>query len=417
MPNSDTDHLHILSINSGSSSLKCGLFRMSDNPTSVYMAKASGIGSDDSRLTIDDKAGKRIVDKAADIADHSAALDSILSWLNKTRPDMSVDVIGHRLVHGGSEYIRPQVITPEVEAHLHKLVPLAPDHLPRELDALDKLRRIFPETPQVACFDTAFHRNMPRVAQIYALPRNMFEHGIMRYGFHGLSYEYILRKLEGLAGPETAKEKVIIAHLGSGASMVAVKDGEGVDTTMGFTPAGGLVMSTRTGDLDPGIFPHLLMHKKWPASAINEMINQKSGLLGVSGISASMKDLIEKQDSEPNAKEAIELFCYQARKFLGALTAVLGGLNTLIFTGGIGEKSPEIRQHVCRTMAYAGIELDNNANTQNADIISTNDSRVTVRVMETNEEYMVALHAGNLVKRKTGVSYGQDKYKNKETGR
>jgi acetate kinase len=413
MPSSDTDDLNILSINSESSSLKCGLFRMSDKPASVYMARASGIGSDeDSRLTIENNSGKTIVDKAAKFPDHSAALDVILSWLKETRPDMPIDVIGHRLVHGGSEYIRPQVITPDIEEHLHKLIPLAPDHLPRELDALDKLRRLFPETTQVACFDTTFHRNMPRVARIYPLPRNMFEHGIMRYGFHGLSYEYILQKLEDVAGNKIAEQKVIIAHLGSGASMVAVEDGQSIDTTMGFTPAGGLVMSTRTGDLDPGIFPHLLMHKKWPASAINEMINQKSGLLGVSGISASMKDLVAKEESEPEAREAIELFCYQATKFLGALIAVLGGLNTLVFTGGIGEKSAEIRQRICRTMAYAGIELNHDANSDNAEIISANNSRVTVRVMETNEEYMVALHAGSLVRGRTGVSYEQDKYEN-----
>ena len=280
---------------------------------------------------------------------------------------------------------------------MNELVLFAPEHLPQELEVIKTVTERYSNLKQVACFDTAFHRTMPRLAQIYALPRSVGDHGGIRYGFHGLSYEYIIGELINERDFHIEGSRIIIAHLGNGASMAAIKDGKSVDTTMGFSPAGGLIMSTRSGDLDPGIILYLLSEESLSSSQVSQMVNHQAGLLGVSEISSDMKELLEKENN-PNAIQAIELFCYQAKKYLGSLSAVLGGVDMLVFTGGIGENAPSIRQRICKDMSFLGIRLDLIRNNSNAPVISTADSPVTIRVMKTNEELMIARHAGKCVR-------------------
>jgi len=394
----DGNIVRILTINSGSSSIKFSLYHMGSIGTQMLSGSASGIGFASGLFHIKDADGKSRIEAKLSLRDHGAALHEIISWLHSNAIDRDVDAVGHRLVHGGSLYAEPHLITAEVLTLLDKLVPFAPDHLPHEIDAIKEFTHSYPGLKQVACFDTAFHRTMPEVAQRYALPREVHRHGVLRYGFHGLSYEYILSELRKAAGPETIDGRVIIAHLGNGASMAAFWRGKSKDTTMGFTPAGGLVMSTRSGDLDPGVIVYLLKDKGMDAAAVNRMVNNEAGLLGVSGISADMKVLLDEESRNPDAAEAVELFCYQARKFLGGLSAVLGGLDTLIFTGGIGENSPSIRERICKDTEFLGIRFDKDLNWENASIISRKGSPAVVRVMKTNEELMIARHTYDHIK-------------------
>jgi len=404
---SDNDG-RILSLNSGSSSLKFGLFREEREPGMELSGRIENIGLEQSRFSVMGASGESIVDEPRQLSDHAEALQNLFDWIQRRDPRVRITAVGHRVVHGGTNYTGPQVVTDQLEADLQGLVPLAPDHLPRELDAIKAGRHTYPEAVHVACFDTSFHRRMPIAAQMYALPRALFDQGIVRYGFHGLSYEYIMTELDRETGSRTP-ERVIVAHLGSGASMAAIRKGTSVDTTMGFTPAGGLVMGTRSGDLDPGIFPHLLMHKHWDGLAVNEMINKRAGLLGVSDSSSSMRNLLEARETDSHSAEAVELFCYQAKKFLGALLAVLGGADVMVFTGGIGENAPEVRRQICAGMEYGGIVIDPEANQEGKATISTSGSPVAVRVMKTNEELMIARHTGNLLRRETGVSHEEGK--------
>jgi len=300
-------------------------------------------------------------------------------------------------VHGGEKHKKPSLITETLIKSLKNLIPFAPDHLPHQIKAIQSLHKLYPKLKQVACFDTSFHRNMPKPAKMFAIPRELYQQGVQRYGFHGLSYEYILSELKQIEIKSADSGRIIIAHLGNGASMAAVKDGRSLDTTMGFTPAGGLMMSSRSGDLDPGILIYLLKEKHLKIDRLNELINQQSGLTGISGITSDMKVLIEKQKKEPHAAEAIELFCYQAKKCLGALTAVLGGIDLLIFTGGIGENAPEIRERICNQLDYLGIYLDKTLNEQNASVISIKDKPVIVRVIKTNEELMIGRHTRKII--------------------
>ncbi len=333
---------------------------------------------------------------------HDAAVWMLLEWLKGWTSGRDLDAIGYRVVHGGSNFSRPHLVTLKLLASLNDLIPFAPNHLPQEIEVIKATGKVYPNIKQVACFDTAFHRRMPDLAQMFALPRFLRSEGVIRYGFHGLSYEYIMDELLNEAGPGAADGRVIIAHLGSGASMAAVKDGKCIDTTMGFTPSSGLVMSRRSGDLDPGIILYLIEQKALSPSTVKKMINQQSGLLGVSGISSDMEELLGKEAEDPRAAEAVDLFCYQAKKFLGTLAAVLGGLATLIFTAGIGENAPSIRQRICKDMGYLGIHLDPSRNDINAPIISYENNPVTVRVMQTNEELMIARHTHNLIQHMRG---------------
>jgi acetate kinase len=396
----DERGLRILTINSGSSSLKSALYEMGHGERLLLSAQIERIGVEDSLFRVEATGGETLIAEKRELRDHDAALETLLRWLRRSDAGGQLDAVGHRVVHGGATYARPSAITPRLLRTLQEMVPLAPDHLPQALRAIRAVSRSFPTLQQVACFDTAFHRRMPRVAQVYALPRSLSDEGIIRYGFHGLSYEYIMKELKDEAGARVANSRVIIAHLGNGASMAAVRQGYGIDTTMGFTPTAGLVMSTRSGDLDPGIILYLLRERGLDVSSLNDLVNERAGLLGVSGVTADMKDLLKEEAKNPQAAEAVALFCYQAKKFLGALSAALGGLDTLIFTGGIGENAPPVRQRICERMEFIGIQLDPSRNRANASIISRDDSPITVRVMKTNEELMIARHTADLVRGK-----------------
>ncbi|PWT74887.1 MAG: acetate/propionate family kinase, partial [Chloroflexi bacterium] len=301
---------------------------------------------------------------------------------------------------GGSSYSSPQLITADVVSMLSRLRPLAPLHLPIEIAAIEALRARYPSLPQVACFDTAFHRTMPRVAQLYGLPRRFLDAGIVRYGFHGLSYEYIMSELSresAHTGQQLDQRRLVIAHLGNGASMVAVANGHSVDTTMGLTPIGGLVMSTRSGDLDPGVVLYLQDAEQMTSADLRQVVERYGGLLGISDSSADMQSLLSERAQNRHAAEAVEVFVYTARKHLGALVSTLGGLDALIFTGGIGEHSAEVRQAICEGLSYLGIELDPERNAGGGPIISAPQGPVIVRVIPTNEEIMIARHTRSVL--------------------
>jgi acetate kinase len=361
-------------------------------------ATADRIGLAGSSVRVQGAGGSTIEDLDRALPDHGAAIRETLAALQRADQALAPAAVGHRVVHGGPHYSAPARVDASLLDTLQQIIPLAPDHLPQAITAIRATQDAFPSVPQVACFDTAFHRHMPRVAQLYALPRNLVEGGIERYGFHGLSYEYVLRELRREA-PGEASGRVIIAHLGNGASMVAVRDGASQDTTMGFTPTGGLVMSNRTGDLDPGVLLYLLEERGQSPADLRVLVNARSGLLGVSGTSPDMRDLLAREESDARAAEAIELFCYTARKYVGALAAVLGGLDTLIFTAGIGEHAAPVRLRICDQLGFLGVRLDAASNERSDAIISADGSAVTVRVMPTDEDLMIARHTRDLLGR------------------
>jgi acetate kinase len=380
----------ILCLNSGSSSLKFALYQIGDGEE-ILLAQGAVERNDTevAHLWIHSAQGK-IEKTGRDISSTSAALRAASTELERLRLPHP-DAIGHRLVHGGPHHAAPQRIIGTLLNELRSLILFAPLHLPDEIAAIEGVTSHLSGLPQVACFDTAFHHSMPEVAQRFALPRALWDEGIRRYGFHGISYEYIMRTL-GINPPS----RLIIAHLGNGASMAAVKNGSPLDTTMGFTPAGGLMMGTRSGDLDPGIILYLLSQMHFDARALSELVNHQSGLLGVSGHS-DMKTLLERTDTEPNAAMAVQMFTYQLRKQIGAFTAALGGLELLVFTGGIGERAAPVRWQACGGLEHLRIKLDAQRNEANADTISSDDSRCIVRVIPTNEDLMIARHTCQLI--------------------
>jgi acetate kinase len=388
---------HILTINSGSSSIKFSLYELGKTESLILKGELAGIGIEQGDLQAEDQEGHQLTAQKLDLPDHDAAWQTLFDWLQGHEIGKDLHAVGHRLVHGGPAHVKPQLVSPALIEALKLLIPLAPDHLPDELKGLEAVCRHFPDLPQIVCFDTAFHRRMPEVAQRYALPEPLFRAGLRHYGFHGLSYEYVTQELLKEAGPQEASGKLIIAHLGNGASMAAIEDGRSLDTTMGLTPAGGLVMSTRVGDLDPGVIVYLLQERGMTPAAVNHLINHQAGLLGISGTSADMHDLLAQADTQADAALAVEIFCYQARKFIGALATVLGGLDTFIFTGGIGENSATIRARICANLEFLGIHLDPDLNQGNASIISKKGNPVTVRVMKTNEELIIARHTRDLL--------------------
>jgi acetate kinase len=385
----------LLTINTGSSSLKATLYTYPALALDAT-ARAERIGQPGSRLNVrltrDDDGAER----AAELPDHAAAMRALLDWLRERGLARRLAAVGHRIVHGGAEYHDPQGVTPALVTALHALVPIDPDHLPQSLAAIAATSEAYSGIPQFACFDTAFHRTMPPVAQHYALPHRFAEAGVLRYGFHGLSYESILDQLRDL-DPGAVAGRLVIAHLGNGASMVAVCDSASVETTMGFTPTGGLVMGTRTGDLDPGVLLYLLQQQGLDAAAVSDLVNRQAGLLAVSETSSDMRDLLERAARDPRAALAVALFCYQAKKYLGALAAVLGGLDTLVFTGGIGEHAAPVRAEICAGLGFLGIELDQGRNTAHAPIISADGSAVIVRVIPTDEDRVIAQHTARLL--------------------
>jgi acetate kinase len=382
----------ILCLNSGSSSLKFALYRLGDGEeVRLAHGAAERIGLAGGHLWLRGTDNEALVDVDRDFPDHTAAAEGIAAAA-KGLGFPPPEAVGHRVVHGGPEHTAPERVDAQLLAELRRLVAFAPLHLPSAIQGIEAVAARFPGLPQVACFDTAFHRRMPEVAQRFPLSRDLWQEGIRRYGFHGLSYEYIMATL-GAA----AQGRLVIAHLGNGASLAAVLNGQPRDTTMGFTPSGGVMMGTRSGDLDPGILIHVMRSKSYDADELDDLVNHRAGLLGVSGLSPDMKTLLDQREHEPHAAQAIELFCYQLRKHIGALTAVLGGLDTLVFTGGIGERAAPVRWEVCQELAYLGIDLDRAKNAAHAEVISTPGSGCTVRVIPTNEDLMIARHTRTLL--------------------
>lgn len=382
----------ILCLNSGSSSLKFALYQLDDaRETLLAKGAVEQIGLSEARVWLRGTNNATLIDTPEHVADHQAAVQTIFTTLEKVelpRPS----AVGHRLVHGGPGHVAPERVTPSLLDTLRHLVAFAPLHLPTEILGIEAVATRFPGLPQVVCFDTAFHRRMPEVAQRFALPRVLWNQGIRRYGFHGLSYEYIVETLGA-----TTRGRTLIAHLGNGASMAAIRDGQPLDTTMGLTPTGGLMMGTRSGDLDPGVLLHLMQEHQYDVRRIEHLVNSEAGLFGVSGHSSDMKTLLERRDHDSAAAQAVEMFCYQVRKSIGSLAAVLGGLDTLVFTGGIGERAAPVRWEVCESLPYLGIELDPQRNATHADPISRDNSACTVRVIPTNEDLMIARHTRAVV--------------------
>lgn len=384
--------LHILTINSGSSSLKFSLYNMEPSEALLLSGEFERIGLPHGVFHAKGRS------QDLDLPDHGAALHALFEWLASHGPRVDLDAVGHRLVYGGREYNKPQLITPKVMAALKKLISFAPEHLPHELKAIEAVDLARPSLPQIACFDTAFHWTSPKIAKLYPLPRHYWNEGLMRYGFHGLSYAYIMQELRR-EDEAVAHGRVIVAHLGNGASMAAIRDSHPIDTTMGMTPCGGLMMGTRCGDLDPGAVFYMIADGVSP-SAAKRVLNEQAGLLGVSGISSNMEDLLDKEADDPHVAEAIALFCYQAKKFLGSLAAVLGGMDTLVFTAGIGANSPRIRRRICEGLEFLGIRLDSTLNKANAAVISSEGSPVQVRVMKTDEDIMIARYTQELLRKR-----------------
>ena len=385
------DGARILTLNRGSATLKAALYEAGPQEKMLLSIKIDRAGSSGGHVTITGTDGKSLLDTGVDRGDPDAALNVVFDWMEKQRYLANVAAAGHRIVHGGPRFTEPQRVTPEFLAELEKLLPLDPDHLPEAIAGIRFILQKLPHLPQIACFDTAFHSGLPTVARMYALERRFYEDGVRRYGFHGLSYEYVLQELRSLDGT-LADGRVIVAHLGNGASMVALLAGKSVDTSMGFTPLEGLVMGTRSGDVDPGALLYLLQQGKMSPQDLSDDLNKRSGLLGVSGSSEDMRDLLDKSPNDPHAAEAIELFCYRAKKYIGAYAAVLGGLDLLAFTGGIGEHAPLVREKICAGLNFLGIQLNPQRNLSNAALISRNGTPVKVRVIETNEDLMIVRH-------------------------
>ena len=383
----------ILVVNAGSSSLKFSVFREAQGGEVAVAinGQISGIGTAP-RFEAKDTAKRPLADKAwgpDEKSDRTALLSHLLDWVEEHLEGAKLIAAGHRVVHGGSKYSHPVLLTPEVVAELEALIPLAPLHQPHNLAAIKALAEAHPELPQVACFDTAFHRGQPWQSQTFALPRAMTEEGIRRYGFHGLSYEYIARRLPEMA-PELADARVVVCHLGSGASMCAIHAGKSIDSTMGFTAVDGLPMGTRTGRLDPGVLIYLMRAKGMGADELEKLLYNKSGLLGVSGLSNDMRVLLESDD--PHAAEAVELFCHSVAKETGGLASAMGGIDALVFTAGIGERSAPVRARVAEKLGWLGVALDATANGANAAKINAPGSRIPVWVIPTDEEGMIARH-------------------------
>ncbi len=392
----------ILTINSGSSSIKFTVFPPGGEfgrKTVLCDGQIVGIG-DDVRFVAVDSGGNQIANEALPPgATHEDALALLLPWLESHFAQYTLAAAGHRVVHGGVAFAAPVVVNPAVIAQLEKLSPLAPLHQPHNLAAIKALAKLHPGLPQVACFDTAFHCTQPPVATTFALPRALTREGVRRYGFHGLSYEYIASVLPAYAGPAASDGKVVVAHLGQGASMCAMKARQSVATTMGFTAVDGLPMGTRCGVLDPGVVLYLLTEKKMDIAAVTDLLYNRSGLLGVSGISDDMRTLLA--SSDPNAAEAIQLFEYRISRELGSLAAALGGLDALVFTGGIGEHAAAIREQVCKDAAWLGLVLNPDANALGGPCITNAESKVSAWVIPTDEDLMIAEHTERLIQ--TGV--------------
>ena len=385
----NTEQACILTINGGSSTIKFALYKSDEPPMRLLHGKIDRIGLKDSKLTFNNEKGNQKNTLAVETTDNKSAANFLIDCLEKQDGFSSVRAVGHRVVHG-MNHTGPELITQELLNELHRITPYDPDHLPTEIELIEVFRKRYPKLSQVACFDTAFHCTMPRVSKLLPIPRRFDAMGIQRYGFHGLSYAYLMEELARVTRTNAAKDRVILAHLGSGASLAAVHEGKSIDTSMGFTPAGGLMMGTRPGDLDPGVAWYMMHLENLTPKQFNNLINHDSGLLGISETSSDMRDLLAKETEDVRAAEAVALFCYQSKKWIGAFAAALGGLDTLVFAGGIGENCPVIRSRICEGLGFLGIELEEKRNMANASVISTDNGKVVVRVIHTEEELMMA---------------------------
>jgi acetate kinase len=380
---------HVLTINGGSSSVKFALFACDDDraPARVLGGALTGIGSSRATLTTDVVDRKETVTLPGPPPTHAAAAAQVLAWLEPKLDGRPLAAIAHRVVHGGERFQEATRLSPEVLDDLRALVPLAPNHLPDEIALIDAFAHAKPDTPHVACFDTAFHRTLAPVSFTMPVPATP---GLRRYGFHGLSFAYLVSALESIAGRDAARGRLILAHLGNGASMAAVRGGRCVDTTMGLTPTGGLTMSTRAGDLDPGVVVYLARQHGLTIDQLDEWLTQRSGLAAISGGTSDMQELLAHESADPRARLAVDIFCARVRQWIGAFSATLGGLDTIVFTAGVGEHAPAIRQRACEGLGFLGVAIDATANAANAPVISTASSRVTVRVIPTDEALMMA---------------------------
>jgi acetate kinase len=388
----------ILALNGGSSSIRFALLRADDALRRLRGGQIRHLGRTDAHLAIDpvDKAAPARIPLAA--RDHGEAVDRLVQWLEREEAGVRVAAVGHRVVHG-MQHFEPERVTPELLATLRAFVPVDPDHLPVELALIEAAQRRLPGVPHVACFDTLFHRDLPAVAARLPIPRRLMADGLRRYGFHGLSYAWLMEALERAAGRTAARGRVILAHLGGGASIAAVRDGRCRDTTMGFTPTAGLMMGRRSGDLDPSLGPYLERTAGMTGARFLDMVNHESGLLGVSETSGDMQELLRVAASDPRAEEAIALFCYIARKAVAGMAAALGGMDTLVFSGGIGEGAAPVRARICDGLGFLGVEIDAGRNASNDALVSTPSARVAVRVIPTNEEHVIARSVRTLLAR------------------
>jgi acetate kinase len=379
----------VLTLNGGSSSIR---FAVCDEDARKWVSgKVERMGTPEAGMTVDDlrQGDKRQTKSSLSSADHRSAGAHVLDWLASQSLLTSIGAVGHRVVHG-MQHSNPEVITPKLLAELKTIKPYDPEHLPSEIELIELVGKRLADVPQVACFDTAFHRSMPRHASLLPIPRRYFAKGVQRYGFHGLSYTYLMEELGRLGDPAAARGRVILAHLGNGASLAAVLDGKSVDTSMGFTPTAGLVMSTRTGDLDPGVMSFLAATESMDVKRFERMVTHESGLLGISETSSDIRDLLERESTDVRAADAVAVFCYQVKKWIGAFAAALGGVDTLVFAGGIGENASVIRTRICEGLQFLGIDLDAQLNARSAAVISSGNGGVAVRVIRTDEESVIA---------------------------
>ena len=361
----------VLAINAGSATVKCALFTLDAEPRALLRGAIEQTGS--------------------------SRAPRVLEWVDTHTGRAHLAAVGHRIVHGGARHHEPERVTPVVLDDLRQLIPFAPNHLPDEIALIEALSRARPDIPQIVCFDTAFHHDLPEIARRLPIPRSYDNKGVRKYGFHGLSFSFLARELQKIAGPAASPGKTILAHLGNGSSLAAVLDGRSIDTSMGFTPIGGVVMSTRSGDLDPGLVTYLGKSEGLTADALEDLLSHRAGLLGISGATGDMRELLDRERTDPACRMAVAIYCYQIKKFIGGFAAALGGLDTLVFSGGIGEHAPGIRASICEGLAFLGVRLEGRANAANAPVISMPDGPVIVRVIPTDEEVMIARAAWDVV--------------------
>jgi acetate kinase len=380
----------VLTVNGGSSSIRIALFEADEARRRVLQGKIEAIGQPQGKFAMKGAENCDTFSRQVNVPDYNAAVDILMDWAQERIEHGSLAAVGHRVVHGGPAYWEPQQITAEMIETLHQLSPFDPEHLPEEILLTEAFQRHFPGLPQVACFDTAFHHDMPRVARLLPIPRRYDVKGVRRYGFHGLSCEYLMTELARVAGAKAASGRVVLAHLGNGASVTAVRGGKSMDTSMSFTPTAGLPMSTRSGDLDPGLGWYLSRAENVTAQQFHEMVNHESGLLGISETSSDMRELLSREAQDVRAAEAVALFCYQTKKWICALAGALGGLDTLVFSVGIGENASEVRERICAGLDFLGVVFDAQQNAAGAEVISNQDSKVAVRMIRTDEEWIIA---------------------------